>query len=41
MYEGKKEQLDSSTNRPYTVQVCAEGGVWLSEISGSNPQPSL
>lgn len=45
MYEGKKEQLNSTTNRPYIVQVCHEGGVWLSgylsEISSSNPQPSL
>ena len=30
MYEGKKEQLNSATNRPYIVQVGDEGVVWLS-----------
>ena len=41
MYEAKKEQLNSTTNRSYIVQVCDEGGVWLSgylaEISRPHP----
>ena len=44
MYEGKREQLNSTSNRPYIVQVCDEGRVqlsgYLAEISSSNPQPA-
>ena len=45
MYDGKKEQLNSTTNRPYIEKVCDEGGVclsgYLAELSSSNPQPSF
>ena len=36
MYEGKKEQLNSTSNRPYIVQVCDEGGAWLSGYFAEN-----